>query len=473
MLLLSIIGCSCATRPQEISSGDELVLALTPSPIASPTIYLTAMTQELIPSPAVSNIPTLSSSDPWPTPTSVITIGQIIIQSDPKGATVDITDMGIRGQTPFSGTLPSGNYTITLNLQGFQSWTDRISVSAMQTTTVQALLDAYEYIKIEQLDSTKYLTYLGWSTDGRFLIYAIQKEGVSAEGQNWAWWQYDLLTREKTSLAPPQSQIDEVTRQKLNLCPLVNELSANFTPCPAFSILMESPISDLIIFSPLTALEETWLSSRDGSNPQKLDIPGSPSYIDWSSDGQWLIIGINSFGLPGQRLYFLVSTDGSIMQRLDQLTKHYSLHVSGLSPRFSPNGNYLAYFGAQNPETYIESDYKLYALDLDTFETKLISERFGPFQWTENGSGLYILDNGIFPVTENAIEFNVRESTLYYANLTQDESQEIKIASNISYYPKNSLSAWLWAFSPSSNAIAYVGLQPEEELGILFLSSSE
>jgi Tol biopolymer transport system component len=338
---------------------------------------------------------------------------------------------------------------------------------------VQASLNAYEYVKIEQLDSTHYLTYLDWTPDGQSLIYAIQGDGISKEGKDWIWWQFNLVTREKSSLLPPKSEIIETTRQSLGLCPLANDESTDIALCPAYSILIESPVSDQIVFSPLAYREETWLSNKDGSNSQKLDIPGSPVYVDWSGDGRWLIIGIGSFGLPGQRLYFLVSSDGSVMERFDQLTGRYSLHVSGLFPKFSPDGTLLAYVGAQNPETYVESDYKLYSLDLDSFESKLISDRFGPFQWAENGSGLYVLEKGVFPVTDNPLDFDARYATLYYVNLAQEKLQESELTRNILYYPKNNSSAWLWSYSPSSNAIAYVGLQPGEELGVLLLNSSE
>lgn len=470
--LIIITVCGCVASQKAPLNDDGSILLSTALSTPSPTIHPTEIGDLLTPALTIKNTPSLATIAPPPTSTPVTT-GTIIVQSEPQGANLDIVDIGFGGQTPFSTTLPTGDYMVTLDLPGYKTWTDTIYVSEAQTTTVQVPLSAYEYIRIEQLDSTHYLTYLDWTPDGQSLVYAIQSDGISTEGKDWIWWQFDLLTREKSSLLPPQSEIIETTRQNLGLCPLATDQSTDVALCPAYSILIESPINDQIVFSPLPYREETWLSNKDGSNSQKLDIPGSPVYVDWSGNGRWLIIGISSFGLPGQRLYFLVSADGVFSERLDQLVGHNSLHVSGLFPKFSPDGTHLAYVGAQTPETYIENDYKLYSLDLNTFESELISDRFGPFQWAENGSGLYILEKGVFPVTDNPLDFDVRDVTLYYVYLDQENLQESELARNILYYPKNSSSAWLWSYSPNSNAIAYVGLQSEEELGILLLNPSE
>jgi hypothetical protein len=53
--------------------------------------------------------------------------------------------------------------------------------------------------------------------------------------------------------------------------------------------------------------------------------------------------------------------------------------------------------------------------------------------------------------------------------MTQEPFQETLIASDIPYYPPNSLGTWYWAYMPVTKSLAYVGFEKKEKLGILLL----
>jgi hypothetical protein len=104
-----------------------------------------------------------------------------------------------------------------------------------------------------------------------------------------------------------------------------------------------------------------------------------------------------------------------------------------------------------------------------------VSEHFGFFQWAGEGNGIYILDEAVYPIASDEEylstgELAKRSASLYYADLTKFPPQDYLIAGNIFYYPQNSAGTWLWTYSPTTQAIAYVGFQDNEELGILLLN---
>lgn len=331
-----------------------------------------------------------------------------------------------------------------------------------------------EYVSIQELGLDLKLRYVAWEEDGKALIYAVQDYN-SSERWKWSWWRYDIASGEKLSIAPPQSRVSDNARQQLNLCPadrgVWNEI------CPGYSKLLESPTSNYIVFTPLTTGDgDTWLASIDGSNPQKLDeVVASASYADWSQDDTWLVVGVHFPGMPGQYTHYLISTDatdGASVSGLQSLTGVDNFFVSGLFPEFSPDGNQLAFVGSQVYESFNEQDYVLHVLELETLESRVVSDKFGMFQWDKGGTGIYIFDHAvlpILPVEESRGLFNVREATLYFVDVSDDTPVERLLVSEVPFYPTTDTGSWLWSYSPEANAIAYVGYDGESDLGILFL----
>jgi hypothetical protein len=312
------------------------------------------------------------------------------------------------------------------------------------------------------------VAYLGWDATGESLVYALYT-GLAEEPGSWKWWSYHLSTGERVQLPSPGSQVDDAARQRLGLCSLTEVTVTRIEACAATSSLFESPVTDRIVFSPLSAAVEggeLWLANKDGSDAQKMG-DFAPTYVHWSPEESWLVVGRHIPALPGQEEDYLVAADGSYLQQLSEITGHDDFQINGLFPEFSPDGRSLAYVGSETPMSLNENDYNLYLLDLDTLESRLISERFGMFQWAADGQGLYVLDGAVFFPGENV--FNTREVSLYYIDLSQNVSSESLIANLITYHPDNSYGTWNWAYSPDTQAIAYVGFKPNE-LGILVVT---
>lgn len=347
---------------------------------------------------------------------------------------------------------------------------------------VPSPLIAGQYITLAQLDRESapneylYLADIIWEPEQQAIIYAIQ-EGIGyTEAKEWAWWHFDLFNRENLPLEAPQSLVSSETRAALNLCPLDEQDWTGPTRCGFINRLFESNVHDLLVFSP-TAEEpyaegELWIANLDGSDAQKL-ADFIPFYTHWSMDGQWLATGWAFPGLPGQAIHYLVARDGSSIETLQHITGIDSFYLNGLFPQFSPTKPELLIAGSEVYESRDENDYKLYILDLNTLESRLVTDRMGLFQWADNGQGIYVLDGAFYPPSTEPVPFDMRETNLYYIDLTQNPPQEYLIASGIPYYSNTGYGTWNWAYSPAFQAIAYVGYQDEIELGILFLELDE
>lgn len=357
----------------------------------------------------------------------------------PTIETMDTVDMDT---TPDSNQL-----TVTLTIDSVQS---------------QSALD-YQFIPLDIALGREALAIVFWD-DEHSLVYATAS-GIT-EPKDFDWWHYDLLTQQKRQLPPPSSAVSNEVRQKLNLCPLDLSDWTDSTECWVTSILFESPVSDLMLYSPVSYYAgELWLANKDGSQAMKIG-DFRPSYAQWSSDGKWLITGNHFPGAPGQETHYLIATDGTFIETLSKVTETDHFLLNGLYPEFSSDGQELAYVGSKIYESVNENDYHLYSLDLNTFESQVISERVGLFQWSNDGRGMYILDNALNLLEESR---ESRSTSLYSIDITQEPFQETLIANEITYHPPNSLGTWYWAYMPATKALAYVGFEQKEKLGILLL----
>lgn len=325
--------------------------------------------------------------------------------------------------------------------------------------------NSYEYISLQELGArdNQYLSYVDWEKDDLALVYAISERPLQAASSR-EWWRYDLRRREREHVSPPQSVVTVEAKQQLNLCSLEESGSGE---CEGDLNLFESPFSNRIVFSPASGEDELWIANTDGLDVQKI-ADFTPTYVDWSSDGRWFVTGRHFPGLPGQNTHYLIAADGTFVKELTQITGHDQFLLNGLFPKFSPKGNKLAYIGSEIYESFEESDYNLYILNLDTMQSQLVNERIGLFQWQTDGQGIYVLDGALFPVNPQETPTE-RQVALYRLDLNQDPIQEHLLEDGIPYHPQSTWGAWLWAYSPPAQAVAYVGFGSEQELGILLL----
>lgn len=353
--------------------------------------------------------------------------------------------------------------------------TQTISVEPTVTPVISttALAPPFKFLKLEELTTDVEIRYIAWEANGLGLIYAlIRPEARSTEPKDWAWWHYDLETGEKVPFPSPVSRVTQETRQKLDLCPTDQSPLVTRPNCPDHSVLLESSISERIVFSPLNG-NDTWLGNIDGTNLIKLETPiESPSNAQWSSDNRWLLLSVHFPGMPGQMTHYLVHADGSFENEFSALTNHDLFLLNGLFPQFSPDGTSLAYVGSTVYDSFEASDYHLYLLDLENLESHLLSNRIGLFQWSADGSGLYVLDNGLFPMNPYEDTTEMRKTELYFIDVTTRPGEENIIATDIPYYPNTSSGTWLWGYSSSAQALAYVGYE-RFEFGILLLAPTQ
>jgi hypothetical protein len=308
-----------------------------------------------------------------------------------------------------------------------------------------------------------------WSDDGQSLIYGRS----NTQGPSYvqflpyyqSWWQYNVESRCEQALPPLQTRVTNAVRQSLGICPFNSPETATY---PCLSTLQESPISNRIVYSSGTLGfidRNTWLANLDGSDSIYLeDIRGGPEDVIWSSTGQWLLIG-HYWGVDGSHLYYLVSSDGTFVENLEELTSTSHFRVQGPKPAFSPDGQKLAFVGIETdgepwngkPWSYEildqEEAYNIYILDLNTLAFEIVSPRFGLIQWSQDGSGLYVLD-GAANTSSHTLDYilgGVQYTDFYYIDLTQETYSEQKLAGDIPLYLPY-ISAW--AYSPEANAMA-------------------
>lgn len=487
LLLVLLIGCTPTPNEDPTLLSSTPVVTPIPTNITSvsATIEVTGPSETpVLPTTTPTPIPlNTATSTPEPTPLPAF----LNVVSQPVGALLTIAEAELTVNTPYSTELPSDLYTVSVSLEGYQNWEEELLLQAGEAYELSVNLVANpgvagQYMTLAELGSTsgfneqRYLADIIWEPEQNAFVYAIQ-EGVGyREAKDWAWSRFDLLNRENLALDAPQSSVNSETRAALNLCPLDEQDWTGPTRCGFLNRLFESDVNDLFLFSPV--LEdlydegELWIANIDGSDAKKL-ADFAPSYADWSTDGQWFITGLHFPGLPGQETHFLGATDGSYFGTLQQITGIDNFYLNGLFPQFSPTKPELLIAGSEVSESREESDYKLYILDLNSFESRLVTDRMGLFQWADDGQGIYVLDGALYPPSTEPVPFNMRETNLYYIDLTQNPPHEYLIASGIPYYSNTDYGTWNWAYSPTFQAIAYVGFQDETELGVLFLEQVE
>lgn len=103
--------------------------------------------------PPATNVPgTVPANPPGTTPTvpsagteapsEPVAVGAMVtFRSEPPGATVHIGDRDVPGTTPTAiGDLPVGEYDVTMSLDGFADWTERVTVREGRPLEVEARL---------------------------------------------------------------------------------------------------------------------------------------------------------------------------------------------------------------------------------------------------------------------------------------------------------------------------------------------
>ena len=375
------------------------------------------------------------------------------------------TSAGMEGQaataTPPKATSPQETAPVSV--------TSELVLTPQRPT---ASSNPYFYMPVSKLTRDHYIESLSWESEGQGLVYALQGEwGLYVvpyvEPSQWNWWQYDVRTRQNTPLNPSgKSEIDLELRRKLGICALepVEE-----DECGRVPLLWESPYGVHVIYNPVTRGENTWLAHKDGSNALELDEASSVVNVIWSSDSRWAVLSSSGFGAPGMDLYYLLDVNTGDIVHLGLLTGYNPSYVNYIRPRFSLDSQYLVFAAAETAAEEVQSRYGLYLLAMSTLESERLTDRFGPFQWEANSQSLYVLDNAILFEYANDM-LAPREAALYNINIANRPFQETLLFDNINFFPQESPSAWHWAYSPEAQAIAIAGLQPEYELGILFLS---
>jgi hypothetical protein len=334
---------------------------------------------------------------------------------------------------------------------------------------------AYEYQWVTDLLPLVWVESNAWEIDSGTLIYAVQgpqaNHNVSyGEPKDWIWWKFDPVTGENTPLDPPGTDTNLAVRQALGVCADWPPEETSTDGCAGAPTLYESPYDDRVIYSPAGMAERTWMAHKDGSKIIELEnIIGRPQSVTWSPDRRWAVLSVYGYRAPGMEIHYLVDIDKGTVQDLGLLTGDLLTFVSFLRPQFSPDSRHLVYGATRNKNYKIEEDYGLFILDLDTLQSEPLSDRFGPFQWDADSQGIYVLDNAIvYEFAENQSE--PRKAILYHLDFSGGVARELLLAENIDFYPRDTASLWQWSYSPELQAISMVGLQPEDELGILFLA---
>lgn len=374
-------------------------------------------------------------------------------------------------QTPKSLLTPSPNITVPATIVPEKTPSLAV-VPTVETTNI-----GYQIIPIETIDKPYELT---WVNEGRILQYSIRDSNVPAHRQYLLPYQtrgqYDIVTNEFQILPAYETRITNDIRESIRVClfPL-DELDTNICS----SNIHESPNSNRIVFMAPDDNNniKLWLADDDGANTIQLDIDDTVIDVIWSPNGEWLLLGFFA-GTNGSHIYYLVSTDGIFVQSLEILTDTNQHRIQGTTPKFSPDGQYLAFAGIPTGEQKLseaqinqENEYNTYLLDLTTLKHKQISSKFGRLQWHKDGTTLYILD-GAANTDGNLLEYVLDEEpnwvTLYAIDTTESTYPQYEIATDI---PWELPYVYAWAYSPESNVLAgQFNLDGEGVVGIVFLS---
>lgn len=472
-----LIGC----QPSKVENGSSILPTYTSVESMLEDRSTTEPDTKATSAPIATATSTVEAMPSSTTTASPIPSGKVNIISEPTGAQVSLSTHDLSEQTPVDWTLPSGMYTVSLTLDGYEEWTAPITVTAASQITVTANLRQH-YTVTPLTESNTIASNVQWTDEGNSLIYSLTDTQWPAHvlilPVYQTWWQYDLGSGVTQEVPPPQTQVTNTTRESLGICPFPYDESNPF-PYPCDNTLQESPSHNRIAFSSgkTTGEANTWLADIDGSDIIYLEnFPGAPEDVRWSSDGRWFLIGYYA-GVDGSKLYYLVSADGSFVESLEGLTNTSQWFIQGATPQFSPDGQKLAFAGIKTDGESLtgeqlneEEAYNLYILDLNTLESQLVSLRFGMFQWTRDGRGLYVLD-GSANTAGNSIEYvlndEVNYADLYFIDLSLDAYPEQKLAGDM---PIDLPYSGTWTYSPEAQAIAGTFDVKGSVFGILFLS---
>lgn len=414
---LLMFACTPSPEPAENPVGEveEVVTVFETRPSEPTVVPIETATSTAVAPP--TNTP----------PATQIPIGELHIISEPEGALASIASEGLTAQTPVDWAMSPGTYTVTLFLEGYEDWTTSVKVGFGSKTRLTATL--YKQYTITPLPGG---SDVQWSEDGQSLTYSQADEQWPAHvlilDVYRTWWRYDVATGDIQALPSLQTRVTNAVRESLGVCPFPLPETAPF-PYPCWTTLQESPSSNRIVFeSAKINGENTWLANIDGLDVIYLDkIPSGPQKVKWSSDDRWLLIGVYA-GVDCSEVYYLVSIDGAFVEDLGELTNTDHWLVKGPAPEFSPDGQKVAFVGIETGGERLtagqlneEEPYSLYVLDLNTLEHHVVSPRFGMFQWSRDGNGLYILD-GSGSMAGHEIDYLLDEELNYTELYYIDES---------------------------------------------------
>jgi len=138
VLTASPVSESNTTRPVTPRSGPESPAVRTTAGGTSPEAVGTALV-----APPPSPVPTPAATPttaPVP-PRAAGHRGTLIVNSQPRGASVFVNNR-LAGQTPLvMNALPAGSRAVRLSLDGYAAWSRGVSVVANQSTTITAKLE--------------------------------------------------------------------------------------------------------------------------------------------------------------------------------------------------------------------------------------------------------------------------------------------------------------------------------------------
>ncbi len=137
-------------------------------------------------------------------------------------------------------------------------------------------------------------------------------------------------------------------------------------------------------------LSQYFRVDADGSHPFALPIPERDYVLDWSSDGQWLLVNTipRAIGDPGRRVYLLHSDGTGRRMVFEEDRAMPGLH--SLASRFTPDGRRITFQQAiQNQGALATASW---TVDLDGKERRPIplEPRDNYFVWSPDGSRLAV-----------------------------------------------------------------------------------
>jgi len=143
---------------------------------------------------------------------------------------------------------------------------------------------------------------------------------------------------------------------------------------------------------------QTWRLDADGSHPTRLPLPETDAVLDWSPDGEWLLVasGRDDPDAPVSytcRPIYVMRPDGTEARRLIEATDATPLKGSGIAAtrRFSPDGRKVFY---EQYDLKPGGKASYWVVDRDGQDRRRIdpqdNQGIGSPQWAPDGSGLVV-----------------------------------------------------------------------------------